>query len=151
MTDILTICAIDANNFYAGQSREIGLGDGCPPGWVRADAPELEEGQYARYTGSGWEIGAQEPPPPPAPGEVAMHRVKKAAYLTPWDGHDNLLDAIYDAFELLPAPKNTLAKIEFDSAPNLVRDGATTQAVCLLLGMSQGQLDDLMKIADTLP
>lgn len=147
----VTICALDANGYFTGASREIGPADGCPVGWVRAPVPELSEGEFARWTGGAWEVGVTAPPPPAPPAQVAMHRVKKAAFLTPWDGHDNLLDAIYDAFALLPAPKDELARIEFDNAPNLVRDGATTQAVCQLLSMSQAQLDELLTFAASLP
>lgn len=90
-------------------------------------------------------------PAPTAPAEVAMHKVHKAALLTPWDGADNLKAAIEAAFEELPAPSNVLARIEWDKAPNLVRDGATTAAVVTILGMTEAQRDDLLIFASTLP
>jgi len=93
-------------------------------------------------------------PPPPEPGppsQVAMHKVQKAARLTPWDGYANLKEAIEAAFAMLPAPSDALAAIEWDKAPNLVRDGATTAAVMALLGMTEAQRDDLLVFADSLP
>lgn len=91
--------------------------------------------------------------PAPAPTEVAMHKVHKAALLTPWGENDetNLKAAIEAAFEQLPAPSNVLARIEWDKAPNLVRDGATTAAVVAILGMTETQRDELLAFAYTLP
>jgi hypothetical protein len=93
----------------------------------------------------------EDAPEPTAPAEVAMHKVHKAALLTPWDGADNLKAAIEAAFEELLAPSNVLARIEWDKAPNLVRDGATTAAVVTILGMTEAQRDDLLIFASTLP
>ncbi|PIB91299.1 hypothetical protein [Caulobacter sp. FWC2] len=87
---------------------------------------------------------------PTAPAEVAMHRIKKAAFLTPWsDG--NLKDAIEAALASLPAPKDELGLIEWNTAPNLQRDGLTTQAVMTILGMTEQQRDDLLIFASSLP
>lgn len=109
--------------------------------------------------GPGWAWDGEtfappEPSPPVPPAEVAMHKVKKAALLTPWDGYDNLKAAIeagIDALPSTPTPKNALARIEWDTAPNLVRDGATTQAVMAIIGMTEGQRDELLLFADSLP
>ena len=92
-------------------------------------------------------------PAPTAPVEVAMHKVHKAALLTPWgeNGPTNLKAAIEAAFEQLPSPSNVLARIEWDKAPNLVRDGATTAAVVAILGMTETQRDELLIFAATLP
>ena len=97
------------------------------------------------------QIYTYEPVPPPV--EVAMHKVHKAALLTPWgeNGSTNLKAAIEAAFEQLPSPSNVLARIEWDKAPNLVRDGATTAAVVAILGMTETQRDELLIFAATLP
>lgn len=89
----------------------------------------------------------------PAPEQVAMHKVHKAALLTPWgeNGSTNLKAAIEAAFELLPPPSNVLARIEWDKAPNLVRGGATTAAVAQILGLTPTQRDELLAFAYTLP
>lgn len=93
------------------------------------------------------------PPPaaPPAPAQVAMHKVRKAARLTPWPGADHLLAAIEAAIAELPDPSDALAAIEFEYAPNLVREGVTTQAVMAVLGMTEQQRDDLLNFAASLP
>lgn len=92
-------------------------------------------------------------PAPTAPAEVAMHKVHKAALLTPWgeESETNLKAAIETAFEALPSPSDVLARIEWDKAPNLVRDGATTAAVVQILGMTEAQRDELLIFAATLP
>lgn len=119
------------------------------------DAPEgkvivsrgvaIEDGRPART------LELEDAPAPTAPAEVAMHKVHKAALLTPWDGHANLKAAIEAAFDVLPAPSSALARIEWDKAPNLVRDGATTAAVMAVLGMSETQRDELLIFAASLP
>jgi len=95
----------------------------------------------------------EDAPAPTAPAEVAMHKVHKAALLTPWgeNGETNLKAAIEAAFDTLPAPSDALARIEWDKAPNLVRDGATTAAVVAILGMTETQRDELLIFAATLP
>lgn len=79
-----------------------------------------------------------------------MHKVKKAALLTVW-GETNLKAAIEEAFTQLPGQSAELALIEWDSAPNLVREGLTTQAVMAILSMTPEQRDDLLLFAQTLP
>ena len=122
--------------------------------------PDAPEGQVE--TGRALSVVDGEPvldvtfgpaPAPTAPAEVAMHKVHKAALLTPWgeNGETNLKAAIEAAFELLPPPSNVLARIEWDKAPNLVRDGATTAAVVAILGMTETQRDELLIFAATLP
>lgn len=86
-----------------------------------------------------------------APKQVPMHKVRKAARLTPWPGSDHLLAAIIAAIAELPAPSDALAAIEFEYAPNLVREGATTLAVMAILGMTETQRDELLTFAASLP
>lgn len=113
---------------------------------------EFEAGQVVcGQLWNGSELSLPSPPPPTAPAQVAMHRVKKAALLTPWNGFANLLAAINTAITALPAPSNELAAIEFASAPNLVRDGLTTAAVMAELGMTEAQRDELLIFAASLP
>ena len=86
-----------------------------------------------------------------APAEVQMHKVQKAALLTSWPGAANLLAAIEEAFTQLPSPSDKLAAIEWNKAPNLVREGLTTQAVMAILGMTAEQRDELLNFAASLP
>ncbi len=90
------------------------------------------------------------PETPPAPAEVAMHKVQKAMVLTEW-GASNLLTETFAAIDRLPEPQRTLARIEFEKAPNLVRDGLTTLAVMQILGMTTEQRDELLNFAASLP
>ena len=98
------------------------------------------------------------PPPPEVAAEVAMHRAHKAMMLTAWgperpfgvDGGD-LYDAALAAMQELPSPSNKLARAEFLRAPNIVRAGDTTTNVAALLGMTGEEVDDLFRLAATLP
>lgn len=86
-----------------------------------------------------------------APAQVAMHKVQKAMVLTEW-GSSNLLTETFAAIDRLPEPQRTLARIEFEKAPNLVREGSTTTNVMALLipPMSAEQRDDLLNFAASL-
>lgn len=137
---------------WTGQTLDIDNADqGIPAGWTDIEPPAVGVDQAAYYVAGSWVVGMVQAPRTIVPDEVAIHRVKKAALLTAWPGFDSLLDAIYGAIDQLPAPSNKLAKIEFDSAPNLVRVGLTTVAVCGLLGMTVEQLNELLVFAATLP
>lgn len=91
-------------------------------------------------------------PQPEAPSQVAMRKVQKAMVLTEW-GESDLLTETFAAIGRLPEPQRTLARIEFEKAPNLVRDGATTISVMALLipPMTPEQRDDLLNFAASLP
>ena len=124
------------------------------------DEIEPPEGQVVVSRGVAIEDGrpvrtleTADAPAPSAPAEVAMHKVHKAALLTPWgeNGETNLKAAIEAAFDTLPAPSDALARIEWDKAPNLMRDGATTAAVVTILGMTEAQRDELLIFAASLP
>ena len=110
---------------------------------------QMINGQLVQMTAE--EAAAFEATRQTVPQEVAMHRIKKAARLTPWSGSANLLEAINTAIAGLPAPKNDLAAIEFEYAPNLVRDGLTTLAVMEAIGMTEVQRDELLTFAASLP
>jgi len=112
---------------------------------VVSRAVAVEDGRPVRT------LELEDAPAPTAPAEVAMHKVHKAALLTPWDGHANLKAAIEAAFDELDAPSDALARIEWDKAPNLVRDGLTTAAVMSVLGMTEAQRDELLIFAASLP
>lgn len=92
---------------------------------------------------------AEIPPPEaaPLPAEVPMHKILKAALITPWPGHDNLDAAIRAAFAALPHPQNLLALAEYHRAVNFVTSGVTTQNTKAALGMSDAQFRDLVLTA----
>lgn len=52
--NMVTLSAIDAAGYYAGQSVTISAAEGCPVGWVRAAPPEPAEGLHAYWAGEGW-------------------------------------------------------------------------------------------------
>ena len=76
-----------------------------------------------------------------------MHKIFKAALITPWPGHDSLDAAIRATFASFSHPQNVLALAEYDRAANFVTSGATTQATKAALGMSDAQFRDLVLLA----
>ncbi|MDR7232304.1 hypothetical protein J2X45_003410 [Caulobacter sp. BE264] len=86
----------------------------------------------------------------PLPPEVPMHKILKAALITPWAGHANLDAAIRVAFASLPHPQNVLALAEYERAPNFVTAGVTTQNTKAALGMTDQQFRDLVLLADSM-
>lgn len=88
--------------------------------------------------------------PQPLPAEVPMHKILKAALITPWPGHDNLDAAIRAAFASLPYPQDVLALAEYERAPNFVTAGVTTQNTKAALGMTDEQFRDLVLTADAM-
>ena len=131
-------------------------------GIVELEVPETPEGQVVTLRNLVLEGGVPaldiEFGLAPVPPEVGMHRAHKAMMLTPWgparnfgsEGAD-LYDAALLAMAALPAPSNKLARAEFLRAPNIVRAGDTTTNVAALLGMTGEEVDDLFRLAATLP
>lgn len=146
---MVAICRVDGFGYYLGETVEIGADDGCPAGWARIAPPALDEGQHARLIEGAWAV-TPDPPPvvaEPLPAEVPMHKIEKAARITPWPGYDSLHDAILAAFAALPAPQNVLALTEYNRAANFVTEGLTTQATKAALGMTDGEFRTLVLLA----
>lgn len=93
---------------------------------------------------------AAAPEPSPLPAQVAMHKILKAALITPWPGHDSLDAAIRAVFASLPYPQDVLALAEYERAPNFVTAGVTTQNTKAALGMTDEQFRDLVLTADAM-
>lgn len=49
-----TIYAVDAHGYWTGGARQIAADEGCPPGWVRASAPNPPSEKVASINGTGW-------------------------------------------------------------------------------------------------
>jgi hypothetical protein len=66
-----TIYEYNACRYYTGNNRVIGPMEGIPPNWADAPLPSIPDGQFAVFTGVGWELTDQPfvPPyvPPPEP------------------------------------------------------------------------------------
>ena len=101
--------------------------------------------------GIGWSwdgscLIAPPPAPPVAPDQVAMHRAKKALVIQGWmPAVEAAIDAIDNEIS------RRCARIEFDTAPNLQREGATTLAIMAAVGMTPAQRDEMLLLAQTLP
>ncbi|MCY1649064.1 hypothetical protein OVA11_18990 [Caulobacter sp. SL161] len=151
-----TVKLDDRGYLVAPATPVVDLSAPCPPGWIFVDVepPVLEAGQFARLDAAGgeWWVDTDGPPPEvaPLPAEVPMHKILKAALITPWPGHANIDAAIRAAFAALPYPQNVLALAEYERAPNFVTAGVTTQNTKAALGMTDEEFRDLVLTADAM-
>ncbi|ATC34175.1 hypothetical protein CA606_18570 [Caulobacter vibrioides] len=147
---------LDAHGYLLADAIEVvDLAAPCLPGWtfVETEPPAVEPGAFARLGADGaWSIDLEAPPVTvtPLPAEVPMHKILKAALITPWPGFDNLDAAIRAAFASLPHPKSVLALAEYARAQNFVTAGVTTESTKAALGMSDQQFRDLVILADSM-
>lgn len=98
------------------------------------------------WTWNGSSLVAPPPAPPPVPDQIPMHRAKKALVIQGWMP---AVEAAIDAME--NEISRRCARIEFDTAPNLQREGATTLAIMAAVGMTPEQRDEMLLLAQTLP
>lgn len=87
MTSTLIAYRIDAFGQWTGEARDIGLGDGLTPDWVRAPTPpDLAAGMAAVWAQEDWhvrelmtEATAPSDPAPDADGQASPKGVKGSA------------------------------------------------------------------------
>lgn len=60
----MNIYLLDENQVWTGESRELAPKQGRPVKSVTVSPPELHSGEYARWTGSTWEVLAAYPAKP---------------------------------------------------------------------------------------
>jgi hypothetical protein len=93
-------------------------------------------------------IGAAAPAgqPAPLPAEIPMHKAKKALVIM---GRED------DVLEAINSIENEISRRcilhEYNSAPNLVLDGASTQLIMGLIGMDEAEKTALAELALSLP
>ena len=98
------------------------------------------------------------PPPPGLPAEIPMHKARKALRMLGPDGQ------VFDQedpswFEMVEQAINSIpdkvlrgsALDELDTAPNMVLGGEMVQMIRVAIGMSESQLEDVARLALTLP
>lgn len=141
------VSQLDAEGFFVGPAvadmsplePDVWL---IPGGAVDAPPPDIPEGMWAKWTGSGWEMVEATPPPvlPPAP-VASVSRFQALAALM----HAGLL-ADVTAWANDPAT-DPLHKLAFDTAAEFSRSSPTLAAGAAALGWNEGQLDDLFAAA----
>ena len=135
-----------------GPPQELPAEDHMPDGTIYTNLAD-EPGSRALL---GW---VELPPAPPGlPAEIPMHKARKALrMLGPAGPVDDQTDTSWmELVEL--AISNIPDKVlrgsiqdEFETAPNLVLGGATTQSIKTAIGMSQDQFEAVAWLALTLP
>lgn len=154
------IYEIDSNGYFTGTQREIAMEEGCPPPFVRADAPEIPEGMFAVFKEGWWEY--TDVPPSEVleflPAEIAMHKVRKAlkrlgplGVVAPEDYEtDSWWYYVMTVIATLPARQKDEILDELNTAPNMVLAGASTLMIANAIGMSPAQLEEVGRLALTL-
>lgn len=144
MSETITIAAIGAGGYWAGETRQIAPEAGCPQGWTRALLPPLAEGEFAVFEAPAW-IVTSDPwtPPaastPPVPQVVTRRQAKLA-----------LLDAgVLDAAEAAIAAGDAEAKINWNDALEFRRDNPLVLAIGAALSLDAAAIDDLFRQAAT--
>ncbi|MCY1239846.1 hypothetical protein D9M72_526630 [compost metagenome] len=141
------VAQLDAEGFFVGPAvadmsplePEVWL---VPGGAVDAPPPDIPEGMWAKWTGSGWQMVEATLPPASPPTPVAsVSRFQALAALM----HAGLL-ADVTAWSNDPAT-DPLHKLAFDTATEFSRTSPTLAAGAAVLGWNEGQLDDFFAAA----
>jgi hypothetical protein len=107
-----------------------------PAGQVLVMAPPADVGVGWTFDGANWT-----PPPPPAvpvPDEVPQWQARRALL------EAGLLDAVEAA---VAASTDRRVKIDWEFAPNIVRDSQFVVTIGSALGLTSEQLDNLFRTA----
>jgi len=151
-----TICQVDNAGLWTGATRAIGDFDALPLGWVDAEPPaDLPEGDTARYMLSdGWTPvtaadaqalrDAANAPVPIVIDSVTMRQARLALLGA------GLLAQVEAAFDALPEPNKSAAKIEWEFATALNRDHPLVASLAVALGLTDEQIDALFLQASAL-
>jgi hypothetical protein len=146
---MITIYELDSQKFWTGDTKEIGTKDGAPIGWTRSQPPELQPGEYARFSGKdGWSIFDYYPeiipPPDPVPQSVTMRQARLALL------QQGILAQVDTVIDSLDEPERSAAKIEWEYSQSVERERPFVQALAPGLGLTDDDLDNLFKLAATL-
>lgn len=90
---------------------------------------------------------ALNPPVQPVPASVTRFQARSALALTERDGI-NLFEAI-DGF-MLTLPATDLRRRAWEDAQDFERDSPTVAAIALVFGMTDGEIEGLFRLADTI-
>lgn len=105
----------------------------------------------ANWTGYAWADVAYSAPPEipapvdPVPPKVTRRQARQALFLSgiPLASVDALIDA-------LPEPSRTVSRIFWEDSNDFERTNSTLNAMASALNLTQPQLDDLFRLAQTL-
>ena len=153
----------DANGYFVGPTvaDESPLEPGVfliPAGAVEVEPSNIPEGHRARWASGAWEIEKipepepdPEPEPEPALRVVAMWRARTIMKVTPWKG-GTLFHAVQAAIATLADPLQKAAAEEaLERGTDFDRDGVSVPMLAQIVGISDEQLDEMMKQAAALP
>lgn len=97
------------------------------------------------YDGQGFVPVTVPDPPPPVPAEVPMYKARKVLII------HGLMDTVANALASMAGEAGELARVDWEYAPNLVRDSALVENLASAIGLTSDQVDALVIEAATLP
>lgn len=116
---------------------------GIPYGTTKQAPPDLDEGEYAVWTGSGWSKTTV-PPAPVVPQVVVPQSVSK------YQAKMALLEfGLFEQVESFVQQSTDLAlKIAWNDASNFYRDNAFIASLAVQFNLTDQQVDDLFIAAN---
>lgn len=117
---------------------------GIPFGTSKKSPPELTEGQYAVWNGSGWDLTTT-PPPEPVPVKDVPE------FITKYQAKMALLQVgLYESVEQYVSSSNDYAlKISWYDATNFYRNNHFIALLAAEFNLTQDQVDDLFILGNT--
>lgn len=136
-----TYYCYDDNFYYTGKSRTISEYETWPVKSCFVEPPELEEGEYARWNGTAWDITVDEPKPP-VPAIVTKRQGRQQMTLMGIIGQvQPAIDAIEDPTE------RALVQSFWDDSTEYERHHPQMIALAESLGVTDEQMDDAFRAA----
>lgn len=113
----------------------------------KPQAAVVEKGPIEERNGEWWQTytGRDETPDEYRPDMVVTMRQARLAL-----ADQGLLTQINDAIALIPEPDKTKIQIEWEYASEVVRTSSWVSALQPALGVTDEQMDDLFRLAETL-
>jgi len=159
---MITIYEIGSNGIWTGETQEIGEADGVFEPWTRSPVPELSEGEYALWRGSGvWVVVTEIPVDTvPVPVEISASQFFRALWKTDRITFDECRAALKTG-DLPAAMAAMVDKLPLNERQDalLIIEGATTfrrahplvPVFAQLYGLTSDETDDLWRAASALP
>lgn len=137
-------------NGYFGGTQEVPDDEvGIPYGTTRTAVPEIPEGYYAVWNGTGWNL-TQTPPPIEEPEPVieetvqipnimvvSLRQAKRILF------QYDLLTQVDSYIQSLPSPQKELTEIDWQYANEVRKDSLLVQQMASVLQLSPEQIDIL--------
>jgi hypothetical protein len=132
------------SNGYFGGLENYPEDSGIPYGTTRTLPPEIPEGFYAIWAGSGWNLTPTSPVPIPDPEptipDVSVVSMRQARRVLFTYGY---LDDVDQYINQLSSPEKELAQIDWEYATEVRKDSDLVQNLVAYLELTTEQLDTM--------